>query len=191
MTGKDLCFSLLVWVSSLSGVSNSVSANHLVLRHHLNHHLQNVPANVIMLMSRQGQPSVLKDMIKDIFQTAVLCGYNLNDALATQTQAEIVLTVQNLLQDNVFLNRDIKVGGQTITVPFANKVVQCFMQHVLFHQFNLQQYVNSGRNLRTLLAFIGTLFEWVLEELSTGIFISNDFDLPGARIAFNNKLNDV
>ncbi|KAG1900228.1 uncharacterized protein F5891DRAFT_980503 [Suillus fuscotomentosus] len=130
----------------------------------------------------------LRKKVKDIVRTAVLFGYNLDEALATQTQEEIELTVSNLLQGDAFLYGDIKVGGETIVgVPFANRVVRHFAQHVLFHQLDLQEYVNPSRDLGALFAFIGTLFEWALRELSTGVFIPSDFDLSRARVAFDEK----
>lgn len=154
----------------------------------------------------------LRKQVKDIVRTAVLFGYNLNDALATQTQEEMEVTIRNLLQGDAFLNGDIEVsltffslseasnahglyhqvGGQTILgVPFGNRVVRHFMQHILFYQLNLQQYVGPSRNLGALFAFIGTLFEWALRELSTGVFIPSDFDLSRARVAFDNKLSSL
>ncbi|KAG1901247.1 uncharacterized protein F5891DRAFT_1187950 [Suillus fuscotomentosus] len=134
----------------------------------------------------------LRKKVKDIVRTAVLFGYNLDEALATQTQEEIELTVSNLLQGDAFLYGDIKVGGETIVgVPFANRVVRHFAQHVLFHQLDLQEYVNPSRDLGALFAFIGTLFEWALRELSTGVFIPSDFDLSRARVAFDEKLSGL
>ncbi|KAG2060723.1 hypothetical protein BDR06DRAFT_1054372 [Suillus hirtellus] len=134
----------------------------------------------------------LRKKVKDIVRTAVLFGYNLDEALATQTQEEIELTISNLLQGDAFLYGDIKVGGETIVgVPFANRVVWHFAQHVLFHQLDLQEYVNPSQDLGALFAFIGTLFEWALRELSTGVFIPSDFDLSHARVAFDEKLSGL
>ncbi|KAG1904329.1 uncharacterized protein F5891DRAFT_977191 [Suillus fuscotomentosus] len=87
----------------------------------------------------------LRKQVKDIVRTAVLFGYDLNDALATQTQEEMEVTIRNLLQGDTFLNGDIKVGGQTILgMPFGNRVVRHFMQHILFYQLNLQQYISPS-----------------------------------------------
>lgn len=83
------------------------------------------------------------------------------------------------------------MGGQIIHgVRFANRAFRSFTQHVLFHQLNLKQYINSNRNLGPLLAFIGTLFEWALRELWTGVFLPSDFDMSAARKAFDKKLNE-
>ncbi|KAG1832862.1 hypothetical protein DFJ58DRAFT_736266 [Suillus subalutaceus] len=134
----------------------------------------------------------LRRRFMDIVRTAVLSGYNLNEALETQPQPEMVLIIRDLLQADAFLNGDIEVGGQIMHgVPFANIVVRHFTQHVLFHQLKLHQYVSHDRDLGALLAFIGTLFEWVLKELSTGVFLPRDFDLSPARVEFDKKLNGL
>ncbi|KAG1830048.1 hypothetical protein DFJ58DRAFT_737125 [Suillus subalutaceus] len=134
----------------------------------------------------------LRRKFMDIVRIAVVFGYNLSDALATKPKAETVLIIRDLLQDDAFLNGDIVVGGQIIhDVPLANNVVQHFTQHVLFHQFQLHQYVSPDRDLGALLAFIGTLFEWVLKELLTGVVLSSDFDLSPARIKFDQKLKGL
>lgn len=128
--------------------------------------------------------------------------------METQTKAEVGLTIDQLLVDEEFIKGDIEVvshssnssfsclglyyqvGGQIIhDVPFANRALRSFAQHVLFHQLNLQQYISSDRNLGALLAFIGTLFDWALRELKTGVFLPSDFDLSAARKALDKKLH--
>ncbi|KAG2045826.1 hypothetical protein BDR06DRAFT_977927 [Suillus hirtellus] len=103
----------------------------------------------------------LRKKVKDIVWTAVLFGYNLDEALATQTQEEIELTVSNLLQGDTYLYGDI------------------------------EEYVNPSQDLGALFAFIGTLFEWALRELSTGVFIPSDFNLSCTWMAFNEKLSGL
>ncbi|KAG2052894.1 hypothetical protein BDR06DRAFT_972593 [Suillus hirtellus] len=110
----------------------------------------------------------LRKKIKDIVRITVLYGYNLHEALATQPQAEIVCIINELLDNNAFLNGSINVGGHLIVVPFGHSTLRYFVKHVLFYNLNFQQYVNdTNRNIGPLLAFIGTLFRWALQELST------------------------
>jgi hypothetical protein len=52
----------------------------------------------------------LRKQVRDIVRTAVLFGYNLDEALATQTPQQVELTVRSLLQGDAFLNGDIEVS---------------------------------------------------------------------------------
>ncbi|KAG1785084.1 uncharacterized protein HD556DRAFT_1459776 [Suillus plorans] len=122
----------------------------------------------------------LRKKIKDIVRITVLYGYNLHEALDTQPQAEIVHIINELLENDAFLNGSINVGGQMIVVPFGHSALRYFIKHVLFYNLNFQQYVNdTNRNIGPLLAFIGMLFRWALQELST------------ARIAVDDGLSKV
>jgi Domain of unknown function (DUF6532) len=130
--------------------------------------------------------------------------------LATQPQAEIVRIIDQLLDNDAFLNGSInvshtpycsklnaygftdQVGGQMIVVPFGHSALRYFIKHILFYNLNFQQYVNdTNRNIGPLLAFVGTLFRWALQELSTGTFLQSAFDLSPARIAVDEGLYNV
>jgi hypothetical protein len=84
-----------------------------------------------------------------------------------------------------------QVCGKVVNVAFGNIAVRYFIKHVLFHNLNYQQYISATRNLGPLLACIGTLFEWALQELSTGVFLDSSFDLSPARRSFDKKMLEV
>lgn len=52
----------------------------------------------------------LRNKVKDIARMAVTYGYELHEALETQTQTEISLYIQGLLHEEAFLDGDIEVS---------------------------------------------------------------------------------
>ncbi|KAG1903372.1 uncharacterized protein F5891DRAFT_977938 [Suillus fuscotomentosus] len=82
----------------------------------------------------------LRKKIQDIVRIAVVYGYNLHEALATQPQAEIVRIIDQLLDNDAFLNGSINVGGQMIVVPFGHSALRYFIKHILFYNLNFQHF---------------------------------------------------
>ncbi|KAG2090112.1 uncharacterized protein F5147DRAFT_658245 [Suillus discolor] len=85
----------------------------------------------------------LRDSIKSIVWIHVISAYALLNALTLQTQTEIGIIIQNLLQHNNFLYGNINVGGQLVRVPFGHPTVRDFIRHLLFHDPNYQRYTSG------------------------------------------------
>jgi hypothetical protein len=62
----------------------------------------------------------------------------------------------------------------------------------LFHDLNYQRYTNGPpRSIKALPTCTGTLFAWAMNQLSTGIFMDDSFELNAPRQAYHTTLGNL
>jgi hypothetical protein len=66
------------------------------------------------------------------------------------------------------------------------------MRHLLFHDLNYQCYANGPpKSIKALLTLTGALFAWAMNQMSTGIFMDDSFELNAPRQAYHKTLVDL
>ncbi|KAG1726171.1 uncharacterized protein EDB91DRAFT_1086850 [Suillus paluster] len=118
---------------------------------------------------------MIKKNIQFLSCSAVLWGYGLHSLLMEKPKKEVKEFIQ----------------GTKVEVTFGNITICNFVRQLLFHDRKYVDYIGQDRNIQHLLNFVGVAFNWVLDELSTGVFKIQDLKMNEKTLNYSEELEKL
>ncbi|KIK37680.1 hypothetical protein CY34DRAFT_108998 [Suillus luteus UH-Slu-Lm8-n1] len=98
-----------------------------------------------------GVLETLRDNIKSLVRPWVVLKYQI--PLHTQNTPVVKLFIEGLIRNYQYLKDPINIYTILIDLLFRHQAVKSFMKYLLFHDCQYWWYINSTKNVESLLAY--------------------------------------